>query len=163
MKRIILFTFLFIVFISSTVHAQNETPKWSSGLGLNFAFPIGDYASYYNFGWGAYSSIDYNITKVLAARFDFGWTQFSGDDYVDDIQMPYDSQLDVLEFTGGLRAKLAFVYAEFRGGYYTGVKSWGYVPAVGLRLGKLDIQGNLNVVDDNHWWAFRAVYYWGHM
>ncbi len=156
---------LLMVFILSTFTAvaQSDGSKWASGLGLNFAFPIGDYASYYNFGWGAYSSIDYNINKVLAARFDFGWTQFSGDDYEGDIPMPYDSKQDVLEFTGGLRAKLAFVYAEFRGGYYTGVKSWGYVPAVGLRLGKFDIQGNLNVVGDNHWWAARAVYYWGHM
>jgi len=52
---------------------------------------------------------------------------------------------------------------SLRGGYFTGVDSWGYVPAVGLRFGRLDIQGNYTIAGDNKWGAVRVAFYWGHM
>ncbi len=147
-----------------SVNAQKEGTKWSSATGVNFAFPTGDMSGMYNFGWGIYGDVNYNFSKFLIARFDVGWNQFSGDDYDDPVTgLPEEMQQSVWEFTGGLRVKLAFVYAEFRGGYFTGVDSWGYVPAVGLKLGRFDIQGNYNIAGDNHWWAARVSYYFGHM
>ena len=69
--------------------------------------------------------------------------------------------MSVWEFTGGLRAKVSIFYVEARGGYFTGLKSWGYVPAAGLRIGKFDIQGNYTIAGDNEWISARVAYYWG--
>ncbi len=152
-----------VVFIGIVVNAQaQEEKKWVSGNSFNVSFPVGDMESIYDLGLGIYGNIDYNINKVFAARFDLGWNTFSGSDIIDPITgFSEKPKMDVWEFTAGLRAKLAFVYVEARGGYFTGVKSWGVVPAVGVRLGKFDIQGNLNIAGDNQWGSARLTYYWG--
>ena len=61
----------------------------------------------------------------------------------------------------GARLKVAFLYVEGRGGYFTGVNSWGVVPAVGLRFGRIDIQGNYNIAGEDHWGGVRVAFYWG--
>ncbi len=156
-------TIMCLVFFGIVVETQaQEEKKLVSGNSFNVAIPIGDMESTYNLGLGIYGNIDYNFNKVFAARFDLGWNTFSGSEIVDPITgLIEEPKMDVWEFTAGLRAKLAFVYVEVRGGYFTGVKSWGVVPAVGVRLGKFDIQGNLNVAGDNQWGAARLTYYWG--
>ncbi len=156
-------TIMCVVFFGIVVHAQaQEEKKWVSGNSFNVSFPVGDMESIYDLGLGIYGNIDYNINKVFAARFDLGWNTFSGSDIIDPITgFSEKPKMDVWEFTAGLLAKLAFVYVEARGGYFTGVKSWGVVPAVGVRLGKFDIQGNLNIAGDNQWGSARLTYYWG--
>ena len=52
-------------------------------------------------------------------------------------------------------------YIEVRGGYFSGINEWGFVPAVGLRMGKFDIKGNYNFAGDKEWAAVRLSYYWG--
>ncbi len=150
----------FVLFITIQAQAQ-EDKKWVSGNSFNVGIPIGDMSSTYNLGLGIYGNIDYNINKVLAARFDLGWNTFSGSEYIDTLGLTEKPTMDVWEFTGGIRVKLSIFYIEARGGYFTGVKSWGVVPAVGLRMGKFDIQGNLTIAGDNHWGAVRLSYYWG--
>lgn len=154
-------TLLLIVFLTNQTQAQ-EDKKWVSGNSVNVAFPIGNMESMYDLGLGIYGNIDYNFNKVLAGRFDLGWNYFSGSDITDPITgLTEKPKLNVWEFTAGLRAKLSIVYIEARGGYFTGVDSWGVVPAVGLRLGNFDIQGNLTIAGDNHWGGARLSYYWG--
>ncbi len=141
------------------LRAQNG--KWSSGNSFSVGFPIGDMASAYDLGLGVYGNIDYDMNKLLALRFDLGWNSFSGPDIIDPkTGLSEEVKQSVWEFTAGLRLKLAIFYVEGRGGYFTGVNSWGLVPAVGLRLGKFDIQGNLNIAGDNHWGGARISYYW---
>jgi hypothetical protein len=158
-ELIVLFVLILTLFVSSPIKAQDV--KLTSATGVNFAFPIGDMSDIYDFGWGIYGDVDYNFNKFLTARLDIGWNQFSGDDITDDLGLTEEVKQTVWEFTGGLRARVSFVYAEFRGGYFTGVESWGYVPAVGLRFGKLDIQGNITIAGDNQWGGVRVAYYWG--
>ncbi len=147
--------------IQAQVQAQDEK-KLVSGNSFNVGIPIGNMESRYDLGLGIYGNIDYNFNKFLTARFDLGWNTFDGPDVTDpNTGFVEDVQMDVWEFTGGLRAKLSVFYVEARGGYFTGVSSWGFVPAVGVRLGKFDIQGNLTVAGDNHWGAVRLGYYWG--
>jgi hypothetical protein len=148
--------------IAFTSVAQKDGKKFHSGNSVNFMFPIGDMASTYNFGWGIYGNMDYDLVgKLLAARFDLGWNSVSGPDYNDPVTgLPETPKMNLWEFTAGLRLKLAFFYIEGRGGYFTGVNSWGFVPALGLRFGRLDVQGNLNIAGDNHWGGVRLSYYW---
>jgi len=157
---ILIFLAFGVTFVSAA--QRNNEKKLVSGNSVNFIFPIGEMSEKYNFGWGIYGNIDYNFTKFLAARFDLGWNSVSGPDITDPITgLPETPKMNLWEFTGGLRFKVAFFYVEGRGGYFTGVNSWGYVPAVGLRFGRLDIQGNLNVAGDNHWGGVRVAFYWG--
>ena len=151
-----------ILLVTSLNNAFAQEKKLISGTSVAVGFPIGNMASAYDFGYGVYGVIDYNINKILVGRFDLGWNTFSGPDITDPITgLPIEVQQDIWEFTAGMRVKLAIFYIEGRGGYFTGVKSWGVVPAVGLRLGKFDIQGNINIAGDNHWGGARVGYYWG--
>lgn len=161
MKKAILVLFVLLSLSVSNSFAQEGEKKWVSGNSFNVAFPIGNMETY-NLGLGIYGNIDYNFNKVLAARFDLGWNYFKGDDYTDQTTgLTEEVKMNVWEFTAGLRARLSIFYVEGRGGYFTGVNSWGFVPAVGVRLGKFDIQGNLTVAGDNHWGGVRLGYYWG--
>ena len=119
--------------------------------------------SKYAYGLGVYSHVDYNFSKHLAARLDIGWNDVSGPEkqYVDHkgtvhVEHP---NMSVWEFTAGLRASAGPIYLEGRGGYFTGVDSWGYVPAVGIVFWKLDIQANYSFVGEKEWAGVRVAYY----
>ena len=153
-----------------TVQAQAQEKKsekgWVSGLSFSSAFPVGNMERY-SYGFGLYSNFDYNFNKNFSARFDLGWNDFSGPEttFIDNKGKTHTDQpnMSVWEFTAGLRAKISVIYIEARGGYFTGVNSWGVVPAVGLRFGKFDIQGNFSIAGDYHWGGARISYYFGKM
>ena len=52
-----------------------------------------------------------------------------------------------------------YLYIEARGGYFSGINSWGVVPAFGFRFGKFDIQGNFTLAGDKQWGGARLSYY----
>ena len=66
----------------------------------------------------------------------------------------------VWELTGGLKIGYSVIYVEGRAGYFSSFNKFGYVPAVGLRLGNIDIQGNYTFVGDDEYIAVRLAYYW---
>ena len=108
-----------------------------------------------------------NFNDVLAARFDLGWNDVSGPEKIiidaNGDTHTIHSNMSVWEFTAGIRAKFSFVYIEARAGYFSGVNKFGYVPAVGLKFGKFDIQGNYTFIEvgETEWAAVRLAYYWG--
>ena len=167
---IVLFMSMFIG-IQAQAQETKKEKKFVSGNSFNVAFPMGDMESLYNTGWGIYANFDYNFSSFLAARFDLGWNSFNGTDLTPDLGLKSASayeapvvtvgNLDVFEFTGGLRAKIAFFYVEARGGYFTGINEWGVVPAVGLRFGRLDFQGSYTVAGNYQWAGARVGFYWG--
>jgi len=160
-----LFTIIALLGIITITQAQQEQKKLISGNSFNVMLPQGTFADTYNHGFGIYANIDYNFNKFLAARFDLGWNDVSGPEssYMDADSSfhTHHPNMSVWEFTGGLRLKVAVVYAEVRGGYFTGLNEWGFVPAAGLRFGKFDIQGSYSIVGDNQWFSGRIAYYWG--
>ena len=157
------------MFIGIQSQAQEES-KWTSGNSISLSFPMGDMDGVYDMGYGFYGNIDYNFSNFLAARFDLGWNTFKGTDLASGLDLKSASgyetplltvdNLNVWEFTGGLRAKIAVFYVEARGGYFTGINEWGVVPAVGLRLGRFDIQGSYTVAGDYQWASARVGFYW---
>lgn len=155
---------VFILMASMSYQANAQDKGWVSGNSFNVAFPVGN-MEMYSHGFGIYANFDYNFSEFLAARFDLGWNDFSGPEktWIDSKNVTHTSHpnMSVWEFTAGLRAKVSIFYVEARGGYYSGVNHWGVTPAVGLRLGKFDIQGNFNIVEDNHWGGIRLAYYYG--
>ena len=113
---------------------------------------------------GVYANIDYNFNQHFAARFDLGWNDVSGPEttYADTLGFIHVNHpnMSVWEFTAGFKVSVSVVYIEIRGGYYTGVNNWGFVPAVGLRIGRFDLQGNYAFVGDNRWVSARIGFYW---
>ncbi len=160
MRSIVKF-FVVICFVAffTVSQSQAQEKKLVTGNSITLGFPIGDMEGMYDMGWGIYGNVDYNFSKFLTGRFDLGWSTFSNNlAPVEGIEF---DNLDIWEFTGGLRANISVFYLEGRGGYFTGINQWGVVPAVGLRFGKLDIQGSLTVAGDYHWGGVRIGYYWG--
>ncbi len=148
--------------IGNKVQAQDS--GWKSGNSLSVGFPVGN-MEIYSHSIGIYGNIDYNFNKFLAARFDLGWNDFSGPKrtWIDQSGNTHTDHpnMSVWEFTAGLRAKVSVFYIEGRGGYFTGVNRWGVTPAVGIRLGKFDIQANFNIAQEYHWGGIRLAYYYG--
>ncbi len=165
MKKAILVLFVLLSLSISSSFAQEGEKKWVSGNSLNVIIPQGDLAKEYNYGLGFYGNIDYNFNEHIAWRFDLGWNDLEGDErtIVDTTGYvhTHKPKISVWEFTTGFKASFSVFYIEARGGYFTGINEWGVIPAVGLRLNKLDIQGSYKLLGDNNWVAARIGYYWG--
>ena len=156
---------LFLAFsVTGRAQAQNDEKGFIAGNTVNFMFPQGSKTDTYNFGWGIYANMDYNFNKHLAARLDVGWNTVTGPEttYADSLGFVYTDtpKMSLWEFTAGLKASVSVVYIEVRGGYFTGINSWGFVPAVGLRIGRFDIQGSYTMAGDDKWISGRIGFYW---
>ncbi|MCF6170917.1 MAG: hypothetical protein L3J66_08075 [Bacteroidales bacterium] len=152
---------LLFLFLASVQTMAQEEKKLISANSFNLIIPQGKLADTYNLGLGIYANIDYNFSKHLAARFDLGWNSLSGPEAIDSLGFTEKPRMNLWEFTAGLKASVSIVYVEVRGGYFTGVNSWGFVPAVGLRIGRFDLQGNYTFAGDNEWFTARIGFYWG--
>ena len=155
-----------IIFLAciNVSQAQTTEPRLTGGNSLAYFIPKGDFATTYNHGFGFYGHVDYKLINLLSLRADVGWANISGNEteYVDTdgVIQTNHPHITVWEITGGARINLSVFYLEGRAGYFSGLNSFGYVPAVGLRLGKLDIQGNWAFVGDDQFIGIRAGYYW---
>ncbi len=147
-----------------TGQLKAQDSGWKSGNSFSVGFPVGNLENYAH-SFGVYGNFDYNFNKHFAARFDLGWNDFSGPEKtwvdLDETVHTIHPNMSVWEFTAGFRAKVSIVYVEARGGYFTGVDQWGFTPAVGLKLGRFDLQGNFNIAGDYHWGGLRLAYYYG--
>jgi len=157
---------LVVIALYTTINVQaqndNSTSKLLVYSSFSFDQPVQNLDNY-SHGFGVYSNFDYNFNKHFAARLDIGWNDFSGPEkeYIDQSGHVHTDHpnMSIWEFTGGLRAKAGPVYLEGRGGYFTGVSSWGYVPAVGVVVWKLDIQASYTFAGDKEWAGIRLGYY----
>jgi len=142
--------------------SKSELPPIRIYSSFSYNRPINNMIKY-EYGFGIYTNIDYNFSKHFAARLDIGWNDFSGPEttYIDQNGNVHTEQpnMSVWDFTAGLRAMAGPAYIETRGGYYTGVDSWGYVPAIGIVFWKLDLQASYNIVGDKEWATIRLGYY----
>ena len=159
-----IFTMIIVFTIAQSSQVKAQEKGWTSGNSFSVAFPVGN-MELYSHGFGVYGNFDYNFNSFLAARFDLGWNDFSGPERTwiaqNNTVHTDHPNMSVWEFTAGLRAKVSILYVEARGGYYSGVNRWGVTPALGLRLGKFDIQANLNIAQEYHWGGIRLAYYYG--
>ncbi len=166
MKNI--YTILFsVLLLSMALKTQAQsTSDIDSKLRLyssfSYSYPMQDMDKY-NYSIGIYSNLDYDINDHLAFRLDIGWNDFSGPEkeYVDQNNVVHTEHpnMSVWEFTAGLRLLGGPVYLEGRGGYFTGISEWGFVPAVGFKIWKLDIQASYTFAGDKQWATARVGYY----
>jgi hypothetical protein len=151
--------------ITLNVKAQetnNEAPNLRLYSSFSYSNPTQGLALY-KYGFGIYSNIDYSLNDYFTLRLDIGWNDYSGPEkeFVDKNGTVHTDQpnMSVWEFTAGLRAGAGPFYIEGRGGYFTGVASWGYVPAVGVIIWKLDLQASYVFAGDKEWAGIRLGYY----
>ena len=166
MKKI--YTILMSIFLLSIViktqaqEASSPDSKLRIYSSFSYSQPVQSLDKY-QYSFGVYSNIDYAFNKNLKARLDVGWNDFSGPEreYIDQNKVVHTEHpnMSVWEFTAGLRASAGPVYLEGRGGYFTGIDSWGYVPAVGFIIWKLDIQASYTIAGDKQWATARIGYY----
>ena len=144
------------------VENLNNDEGFSMYASFSGGYPVKG-LSKYDYSFGAYTHFDYNFNEYFAARFDLGWNDFAGHEieYVDSKGGVHTDTPDmsVWEFTIGGRAKISYFYAELRAGYFTGIHDWGYVPAVGTKFWKLDIQANIIMTKDVQWGGARIAYF----
>ena len=165
MFKSLLLIFALFIGIGSNLMAQSNSDEviplrvYSS---VSYMQPVKNLTKY-EYGFGINSHIDYNFNKHFAARMDIGWNDVSGPEiqYVDQGGTVHTEHpnMSIWEFTAGLRASIGPAYIEGRGGYFTGVDSWGYVPAVGFIVWKLDIQVNYVIAGEREWAGVRVGYY----
>jgi len=158
-------TIVGLMFFVFQNQADAQEKKLKSGNSFSVMIPQGVMAETYDHGFGIYANYDYNFSDHFAARFDLGWNDVSGPEtsYVDTDGSVHTNHpnMSVWDFTGGFRASVSVIYVEIRGGYFTGIREWGYIPAAGLRFGNFDIQGSYTFAGDNEWISARLAYYWG--
>jgi hypothetical protein len=74
MKKLFLLTAVAGLFAFSSVNAQTKSPKLS--LGAEFAFPIGDFGDYMNFGYGGSLQYQHPVAENLLVTGSAGYTNF---------------------------------------------------------------------------------------
>jgi len=162
--RILGLVLVLISFFSANAQEKQIAKGWITGNSVMYSSPVGNMEAY-NYGLGFYGNVDYVFNKYFTARLDIGWNEFTGSEhqYIDVNGKYHDVKpsMSVWEFTAGARANAGIFYVEGRGGYFSGVDSWGFVPAVGVRYKNFDLQANFNIAGDYHWGGVRLAYYWG--
>ncbi len=78
MKKLLLLTAVAGLFAFSSVNAQTRAPKLS--VGAEFAFPMGDYADFADFGFGGSLQYQHPVAANLLLTGSAGYTSFQGKD-----------------------------------------------------------------------------------
>ena len=160
-----------LIFLGSgiTTHAQQKTEDEGHDKGLETyasfsgGFPVKG-MEHFDYSFGAYTHFDYNFNEKFVARLDIGWNEFNGPkrEYVDvnNVIHKEDVTMSVWEFTAGARYRLTpWFYIEGRGGYFTGIHTFGGVPAIGFKFHSFDIQTNMIMTKNISWAGFRIGYF----
>jgi hypothetical protein len=165
-KTVTVLAITFISFVNLFAQEKAINKDHDGGLeayaSFAFGYPIKG-MDHYDYSIGGYSHFDYNFNKKLAARVDIGWNEFYGPDiiYTDTDGNTHTDVIDmsVWEFTAGARYRISIFYVEGRAGYFTGVHSWGGVPAIGVKYRKFDFQANMIITSDMQWGGVRIGYF----
>lgn len=106
-------------------------------------------------GVGFYGNYEHDITKKLDFVAETGWANWSrmnADGSAGEVE-----NLNTISVTGGLKYNLFKpIYLEGRTGYYfSGIDQFVVIPAVGLRVWKIDANLGANVIGDVPFINFR--------
>jgi len=166
--KILVLVSILLIFSFNTNAQDTTTVNKNHDQGLELyasfsgGFAVNDINDY-EYSFGAYTHLDFNINKHLAYRLDIGWNDFSGPEveYLDTDGKYHKStpSMSVWEFTTGFRYKVSLFYVEGRAGYFTGIHSWGIVPAVGIKYRDFDLQANIILTSDVQWGGLRIGYF----
>ena len=159
---------LVLLSFSINIKAQDTAPISNHDEGLQmYASFAGGYLiagnSDYDFFIGGYTHFDFNFDKHWAYRLDIGWNDMTGDEIeymgTDGKYHTNTPSMSMWEFTTGVRYRLSIFYIEGRAGYFTGIHSWGLVPALGIKYRQFDLQANIILTKQTQWGGARIAYF----
>lgn len=133
--------------------------QFIGGNSIAVLVPSGDFGETHTVGLGLYGNLEYELSEKSALLFELGWAQWSADDELGNSVV---EDLTTWSLLGGINFSiLGPLYIEGRGGYYfNDLQEWALIPAIGLRLGKFDLNVGANVLDPVPFWNGRIGFFW---
>ena len=153
-------TFILVCFLFPTgaqAQEQAEPPPGptegsvSFGLGLTGKYRQETYGDSYDPGYGIQAFMDYPFIPLLDLTAGVGFNHFSSDDEREEV--------DIWEFTGGMRFRMGVFFMSGEVGYYTKIDETSFLPGLGLRFDHFEIAFNVRAVSNGSWTGLRLGYY----
>lgn len=161
MKRMtLLFALLVIALGAGHGLAQTEAekpPTWvprtdGFGVAAMLNLPNDEFGNRTDNGFGIHGVWVKPMIPLISLTADVGFNHFpSSDDGLPEV--------NVWEFTGGLRFEFGAFYMAGEGGYYTEIDESSFVPSLGLRFGKFEFAGRWKAVGGSSWTGLRLTYF----
>jgi len=159
-SRFLGLTFILVCFLFPTgalAQEQAEPPQdptegsASFGLGLTGKYRQETYGDSYDPGYGIQAFMDYPFIPLLDLTAGIGFNHFSSDDDREEV--------DIWEFTGGMRFRMGVFFMSGEIGYYTKIDETSFLPGLGLRFDHFEIAWNVRAVSNGSWTGLRLGYY----
>jgi hypothetical protein len=128
-------------------HPRNE--GFAAGLVANI--PNADFGRRSQTGFGIQGFYVRPLLPLVTVTASAGYNRFPGEG-----ELP---AADVWSFTGGLRFEFGAFYMSGEGGYYTEIDEGGFVPGIGLHLGRFEAAARWKASGNSTWTSLRLGYY----
>ena len=119
--------------------------------GLSMHFPNSDFGVRSKTGYGLDLFYVHPVLPLVTITGSAGYSHFPGEE---DLQA-----VDMWRFTGGFRFEFGAFYMGGEGGYYTEIDESGFVPSIGLHIGKFEVAGRWKSSGTSTWTTLRVGYY----
>ncbi len=151
MKKCIILLFLFPLFLD----AQSI-----GGFSLAIILPSGEFSDTHAAGVGFYGNFEHQFTEKFAFVAETGGASWTALD--EETNEYVEQDINTISVMAGANYKfLGPLYAEGRAGYYfRDLNKFALIPAVGLRLGRFDVNLGANVIDPYPFLNLRVGFFW---
>jgi len=150
--------YLFLIIAVLLISHSGFSQRILAGNSISYLAGAGDFGDAYDTGFGICFNTELKIIGQLGLTGEFGWNHWSGNSDYPGSKM---SDINVFDLLVGGKIGLWLIYLEARTGYYFGdVEEFVVIPAVGLRLGKLDLNVGYQLAENFNFVNFRLGYFW---
>lgn len=138
MKKLILLTAIAGFFAFSNVNAQTKDVGMTGtklGIGADFAFPMGDFGDFTDFGYGGSLAAQFPIANKLSLTGSAGYLNFKAKDGLIDV--PDYSAIPVKAGARFYAAEKFYIGAELGAAFPTkdgGSTAFAYAPGIGIEF-----------------------------
>ncbi len=147
-----------LIAIALLISYSGFSQRILAGNSISYLAGAGNFGEAYDTGFGINFNAEIKIIGQLGLTGEFGWNRWSGNS---DFPGPEMSDINVYDLLVGGKIGLWLIYLEARTGYYFGgVEEFVVIPAVGLRLGKLDLNVGYQLAENFNFVNFRLGYFW---
>jgi len=128
---------LFLIIVALSISHSGFSQRILAGNSVSYLNGSGNFGEMYDAGFGISFNTELKIVGQFAVTGEFGWNHWKGNS---DFPGSKISDTNVFDLLIGGKIGLWLIYLEARTGYYFGgVNEFVVIPAVGLRLGKFDL------------------------
>jgi len=141
--------------------AQSDTaeapPTWTPrtdgfGAAVMINYPHDDFGKRTDTGYGLHGMFVKPLIPLLSFTGDIGFNHFPADEK----GLP---EVNVWEFTGGLRFEFGAFYMGGEAGYFTKIDEGSFIPSAGFLIRKFEIAVRWKAVGGSSWTGLRLGYF----